>query len=600
VAQDVLFIHQHPSEIRVLPRDGMSGAAYVADMLNAVAPRLEAGIGPALQACAAAGLPLFEVPPQSALLDRVPETVRREVLRRIEGLNAFMGVTFVIAHDPPVKTWISWVEIEHPSGRGPSLIWVRKGQAGVLQIVLGNFDALALLAAIAREVAPEPKAALLHSQAQASVNDVLTTITDLSLSVSWALPPPWGAVATLGLSIFRMFMGTSDEHANPWKDLADGIKEFERQLQIENYSSDFSDFAMNLSAKTSAMQSPVSAVTHDARYFDDLHEWLYGGHGFDMVHNRLTHIYDNYLSKRDLPGCQDLLPLFVSGVTLYMTGRKLEMQIIACRAFAVQGIDDDMFFSYSSEWKRVYRELRIHMLGDAATKFTGFCEMVSIQIERIVNERLSQLTPPYRQPPEGHWGLGGAMNTKMYITDRPGAWNFNAGTGKQSLTDYSDTNGVHERDGDAANLFQEGRTSTMKMIEDITRRPSQIVAAWKTKLNEAEGMMPPSAPLEKPGVKPLADGDLVPQGDWKSGKTVCYAISLRNDKGPSDLGPWSDPMTIGATAFAEVTVSAEVNSHSGTIAWITRKFIDETARDEKTRIVGATMENQTIFKDKHK
>lgn len=604
MADATLLVYQHPSDIRVLCGDGGSGAEYVAEMLKAVEARLEHGIGPALQARAAVGLPLFDLPPQSALLDQVPAPVRREVLRRLEGLDAFMRDTFVVTHDPAVKSWISWADIDDPSGRRPTLIWVRKGQTGVLQIVLGNLNALGVLEALERDLRPRPQRMLLHAEARTSGKEVLSTITDLSLSVSWALPPPWGAVATLGLSMFKMFMGAGDERPNPWQDLSDGIKEFERQLQIEDYSSDFSDFAENLSAKTATMQSNVSELKESSRYLDNLHDWLYGPWGFDRVHNRLTHIYDNHLSKRDLKGCQDLLPLFVSGVTLYMTGRKLEMQIIACRAFAVQGVDDDKFFSYASEWKSIYRELRVHMLGDADSDIVGYCEKVSTEIERIGNERLSKLAAPVRQEEQGYWtppGVwGGHPIPPTHIITQQAGWKLNDGTADHFLADTEDSGGRHDYKDDAVKLYETGLKAAEDEIESITGLPAKVAGAWKTKLEQVRNMMPPSAPTQKPSVKPLAHGDPVPQGDWKTGRKVCYAISLKNDKGPSDLSPWSDPIEIGTTAFAEVTVSGEVTSQPETIAWITRKFTDETGRDEQKRIVGATKLGQTTFEDKHK
>jgi hypothetical protein len=603
MAQDTLFIQQHPSDIRVLTGDGGSGAEYVADMLNAVVARLEPDIGPALQARAAASLPLFDAPPQSALLDQVPEPVRREVLRRLEGLNAFMGDTFVVPHDPAVKSWISWADIDYPAGRKPSLIWVRKGQTGMLQIVLGNLDALGLLEALERELAPGHESMHLHVQVKTSAKEVLSTITDLSLSVSWALPPPWGAAATLGLSMFKMFMGAGDERPNPWQDLADGIKEFERQLQIENYSSDFSDFAEQLSTKTATMHANVSELKENARYLDDLHDWLYGSYGFGMVHNRLTHIYDNYLSVRDLKGCRDILPLFVSGATLYMTGRKLEMQIIACRAFAAKGVDDDKFFSYASEWKRIFHELRLDMLGDADNCIMGYFEKVSAQIERIGNERLSKLSAPVRQEREGHWdgvAAGGAGAGVYYKVTQEAGWKVHDGSKQHFVADTHDSDGWHNHKAQAVALYKAGEKTAADEIGGITGQPTKLARAWKQKLDEVQNMMPPSAPAEKPSVKPLAHGDAVPQGGWEAGKKVCYAVNLKNNKGPSDLGPWSDPMEIGATAFAEVTVSSEVTSQPDTIAWITRRFIDETGMDEKKRIVGATRSGQTTYEDKHK
>ena len=92
--------------------------------------------------------------------------------------------------------------------------------------------------------------------------------------------------------------------------------------------------------------------------------------------------------------------------------------------------------------------------------------------------------------------------------------------------------------------------SVAQGVEAGFARYRALMATSRTCIGDLHALLPPETPSAPTDVALLAGKP--PQGEWVTGAQVRYAVAAVNTKGPSPLSDWSEPITVGDHAFAQV------------------------------------------------
>ena len=246
--------------------------------------------------------------------------------------------------------------------------------------------------------------AVMASAADVTPGQVFTGIVTLASSVSWALPPPWSVVATGALSLIQMLLGLTGDvtHPTALESAVTDLENFESGQQLAGYASDFHDFTKNLSDGTSGLTMTADNLDDvGIGYITDFQKFLdKGSTGLPMVHLDCTHLQDKvnaaisgHVGKSDFSSLDDVnepLNIFVTGVTLWLTGERFSMQLTAAEAGRAETLGDNAtFLDKTHSWYSTYNAISNAIVGE-----DGWLGAVTDAIDNLTTARLALIGQP--------------------------------------------------------------------------------------------------------------------------------------------------------------------------------------------------------------
>lgn len=572
-----------PGMVRVRLATGGEKATFVRDLMAPVLNEYDVTYSDGL-AANAAGAELLTVPEPDRELLRFDHEARSELIFKIKRFDRFMRSQFEADTDPILNSWTSCWSPEPGAGDAAFLVWVRESRRGVAQFVLPRVvvNLVSGRVKLRGDQRHPVSAPVSRDTEKTDVTDVLIAVAEVAGSVAWALPLPWGAVATGSLTLFQILLGaTKGPTSNPLQDLQEGLGVLIKQGRMRDIASDFHRFADELRAKVTGLSIQVNDIARQgADYFKSLEDWLVGPYGYEQVLNDAFRTLDE-LPQKSLEDAKLELDLYVTGITLWLLGRKVHMQLLAVKAGAQHDKDDALFFDLTQSWLSHYREIRNLVMGIPDDPGSGFFQVVSGHLDRLSSERLAKISPlsilyvdlPTGAPPS---------SSQASVTVR-GGWSFSdtAEFPQGGHYEYRDEEHSEGCCGPTTRIDARpaAEAARQKHLEEVQDRVDELLSTardaamgWKASLDAFAAMLPLPTPVA-PRVEPLPDGVATPQGDnWVKGHLVQYAIALKNERGPSGLGPWSEALEVGDTAFARVTLPLPPPAFEKATVHVRRRF----------------------------
>jgi hypothetical protein len=594
-----------PTMLRIALRDAGDKKSYARELVSRASKNYSDAFLDSFSEHAAS-LGLLDLPDPVRVLQRFDDATKRLLWGKMKTLDGLMRACFDSADDPITKSWTTWLP-PSPDTAGPGVVvWVREARMGVAQFILSSLRVDPQTGDVSVGSPPAPQrtpSATIRPLAEVTGKEILGDVVDVASSVSWALPMPWGAVVTGGLAVFKILLGSiHDDKPSPLDALRKGLEEFIKQDHLREYAADFHAFSMELNAKISGLNITADQLADQGEhYFDDLQSWLKGDGGWDRVHRSCIQLYELLVreaikEQADMDRIKQELDLYVTGVTLWMTGRKIHMQVLAAEAARAHKLEDEtIFLDKTRSWLSEYREIRNMVMGAAADPqlSEGYFQQASTQIDRFSTLRLAGISgvrkvTVYRNEYHGN-GLWGAYGPSSHD-----GWTFvdsvvGDGDDTHFVEDLYTGDPCHRKQISAKPQVEQDRERYVKKItseiDEIVKTAKNAANGWKTSLDRFATQLPPPGPKDRPTVTALKAGPPTPQGErWVKGNKVQYAVGLKNEKGPSGAGPWSDPLSIGDTAFAQVSLPDPPAGFETCTQLVYRRVYADSP-DDKTKVL---------------
>jgi hypothetical protein len=590
-----------PAMLRIALRDGGDKKNYARGLVSRASKSYSDAFLDTFSEHAAT-LGLLDLPDPVRDLQRFDDATKRVLWGQMKTLDELMRACFDSTDDPITKSWTTWLPPSAETAGPGVVVWVREARMGVAQFVLSSLRIDPQTGDVSVASPPAPRhtpSAMIRPLAEVSGKEILGDVVDVASSVSWALPMPWGAVVTGGLAVFKILLGSMhDDKPNPLDLLRKGLEEFIKQDHLRECAGNFHAFSMDLNAKISGLNITADQLADQGEdYFKDLKDWLTGAYGWDRVHNRSIQLYE-LLVREDMKEQADMhrmkqeLDLYVTGVTLWMTGRKIHMQVLAAEAGRAHKLEDDnAFLDKTRSWLSEYREIRNMVMGTPESTDCYF-QQASTQIDRFSTLRLAGISgvrkvTVYRNEYHGD-GLHGAYGPFPHD-----GWTFvDSVVGDGDDTHFVEDQPPKEPCGDPVSAQPQAEqnrgvyvTTISGEIDRMLEIARKTADGWRASLDRFATQLPPPAPKDRPTVTALKGGPPTPQGErWVKGNKVQYAVGLKNEKGPSGAGPWSSPLTIGDTAFAQVSLLDPPAGFEACTQLVYRRVYADSP-DDKTKVL---------------
>ncbi|MFN9645342.1 MAG: hypothetical protein ACK6BG_09565 [Cyanobacteriota bacterium] len=509
-------------------------------------------------------LPPLQLPSPNEILKPFDHEVRRKILYKMKVLDAQMR-TFYGSDDPPIiKSWVTLIA-------GPniaSVAWVRKSKSYTAQFILDNInvDIESGEVMISKHLLEKPKQISPYrrlskdsldddkkQEQERAIKNMCTVIMTLAGSVSWALPPPWGWIATGGITGFQILFSLGEDSSNSKNELGKliaNISDLLKQQEIRDISTRFNAFGNALIAKLGSENLIFNSLKEiPTAYLDEVESFL-TSHLFDRecdLDSVLAILKESPVDQAD-----PLLILFVQGMQLWIACRNIRLKIVAIKAsIAEEHRNLYDFQTYTSLWLSEYREIRSWIFGVKNTSLQGFIPSLEAQIKRLRDERLAKIEKPHRFR-EKVSGFAGGYPTVVYnegtkFLDAAGPNDLLGGEFK--FYDSLEKDGclgskTIPADTDANKAYDAHLTLVTKHVDEILNKYTEITAKWKDMIDKFETMLPPPTPTKSPTVEILNSVSELAIPDKSKGKRyVQYAYSIeRSSNGPSEISPWSDKL----------------------------------------------------------
>lgn len=534
------------------------------------------------------------------------EDRKRALWGKLKLLDGVMRRHFNSPDDTVLSSSVTCLQT--PGGPAP-VCWVRKSAKGVVQLQLGRVTVDLVAGTVSMDKPPEPALPGVRFAIRAAgVGAVVGAASDLISVVNsgaWALPPPWGAGVTVGLTLLQMLLGKvgAEGQVSPFKTLQDDLQDYMQRAKLGDYASDFHAFSHELDAKLSGLEMSADKIGDQGEdYFAETESWLTGAFGYEMVLNRVERLHD-LLAERDLDNCQAELDLFLTGLMLWTFGRKTHLTMVAIEATRARKLgDEEAFFNKTHSWLSEYREIRNVLCGTTTEPFSGYFPMLNAQLSRLRSQRIAKIGDVR------DWSFSEAVGDN--VSKKHYGFTFGDDLEDDSFNKHYVENGTESK-----GCFDLEEVPSRPTVE--ARRPEYIAkinahadavfegavrmsASLNQALNEFAGMLPPDKTDDAPKATPVTGGPPTPAaGSWSKGERVQYAMSYQNEKGPSELGPWSDALIVGDTAFARVELPQVPQAvRTGTQLLHRRMYADGEGGVARARTIAILELTETLHDDR--
>ncbi len=405
---------------------------------------------------------------------------------------------------------------------------------------------------------PQPKTlndvALLGANLKSGIFDAAL---DISGSLVWALPHPWGAFGSAGLEVLRLLFGDSSSSIS--QAIEQGVQELETFLTQQKIQADaqrlkaFSDW-LNLQIaafnKVADKDGKIDNVyILDSGLLAELRRNI--DPGGDNVY---TAIYDLEVLIDD-DDSLSAFGIYVLGVTLYLLGLKMILQFEALVASNYYDQENwDQSDKYNKLWLQDYNifEIAIDGYQDKDGNFTpGWAKKVSDKINNFYTHRIAKITDVYRW----EWHTIGPIYNPHY------GWTWrdtqNNDDDFQNFVEDTTEGGccshtVEHKDQAETNR-QNWINTVSGQLDTKYQNAKESVKKWTASIYEWNEHLPPMAPTSSPSIDSKGWQGKPPQDpNWKFGNRVAYAVQFKNDSGTSPLSNYSQSVDINPETGATV------------------------------------------------
>jgi hypothetical protein len=489
-------------------------------------------------------------------------------------------------HIPPGESLIkSWVEVlSQEFDRCPSgaVVVVRQTDKAVVAYLLPHIRVHVETGAVHRE-GPRPLDSVLlvraahsatpvHPMAAGGDDSVHMTL-EFTAELAFALPEPWGALASAGLHFIDMML-PKEKKVSVVEQIVDALDVYMKQRDLNKWARGAQTLMMWCSQQLSQMKEqdpPLSQVRE--LLLPDLETNLTPG-GSSLYSHLMSIAGQDYINEKE---AFDILLVCVSS---YLFGLKFKLVLDAYVAHKAY-VDNDMhtFNEWNNRWRFDYIAFRDAILGDKAMQ--GWAPKAGQIITNFVTQRLSKVTPVERKTytAAGHQGGG----TVDFV--RAHGWAFgDTQTGADNwknhyFPDSEDGKNLveHRDDAEAArNGYLHTLSNTLDRTYDNAKKTAQ---KWVDSINEWNEHLPPAAPIGRPKIDPKGwQGKASADSEWAKRTRVSYAVQFYNDKGPGLIGEWSEAVDINGRAAPTLIEVPTDDLRMATGRRIYRKFDSEKER----------------------
>lgn len=453
----------------------------------------------------------------------------------------------------------------------------------------------------------------LTSQAMpGEVFDAVNGACDVASSLVWALPQPWGAVASGAITLFKILFNLADDRPSPTQvaiQKAVGVlKDFIQQQNIADKEGDIVVFHEWFSSQIAVLKM----IDNDPSYIENsvlkpLNRMLEPGAGtLPKALNALVQNFhaidgksaDAYKQK------EGLFNVLLVSVSVYFFA--LRMRIVLDAALASHFLEQENVENiekWNGIWLGDYATLLVNVRGDAESKLPGWIATVEGLMAELKKARLGFIDLEHF-PEEGHYinrpGIGKEPGSSDYIKDRNSGWGVvdrltserrfvrADDVERPSLSCKDHITAEHKED---AENFRQSWIDQLLAVE--LGKTSEAIRRWKHAGDEWYDHAPPKTP--KGTVKVVSWESKTPQGSrWVQSNAVKYAVSFHNNRGASPLGPFTPWLEITDGAFPVLG-----NFPSDPLAMATRVYIYRRFRDsEHDELLANIPVAQTTFNDR--
>jgi hypothetical protein len=396
-------------------------------------------------------------------------------------------------------------------------------------------------------------------------------VVGAAMAVTPFLPAPYGPAVTGVLSLINLILGVAGDQPGdgptPLETAVQSIESFITETTLSGYAGQIKGPANEYVNMANAQTENVDSLTT-----------IDGGIG--VMQKKLDETWTpalvtanaslyQLLKMRNTTDFSSTLSLLVSGITtelLMYHGQVAIGAVDASIQYRHQNLEK--YTTRTSAWTTVAHTAANDIgkphagdwsdadITDAMANSTAYFPQIEAWMAKAKRDRLAQVADVERYVFSSY---GGGTTVPAGYTER--GWTFTdsgaPGDGGYEAHQVKDTVASRPCDDDTQHkdTVIVNRASYVadlaKKIDDGFAPHRTIMASWTTYIADLLALLPPGIP-PTPTATAAPDGEATPVGEWVSGADVRYSLMAKSTKGPSPAGEWSGPVTIGATAGAEV------------------------------------------------
>ncbi|MGG0940496.1 hypothetical protein ABHN11_31300 [Brevibacillus centrosporus] len=516
-------------------------------------------------------VPLLNIPfslqDSGQVLSKYDPDVQKNLLQLEEQLKSLLDSTFPLL---PSETFqsskIAMISEAYDNISPGTIVYIRETNQAVVMFVLKHVI-VHVNSGTPRLSFPKAKnnltAELDETIYSASGSDIIKVGEQITATLAWVLPMPWGPVIDGGITAFDFLFPSENSKSDAVKQMIDiavkRLEDFMVQEEINKSVEMLKRFTDWLQANLIAL-SELKLMKNGDSYVDPLKKLLDDLQ--KVVSPAGENLHDAVYSLEDHLDKDGVFDLYVSAIGLYLLARKMILLFEAQLASHYDQHDDTKFIKYQSLWLFDFALLESQIAGGKLPdggSILGFIQRVESYTEKTLADRLAQITEVYRYNNRHQEcsGYGGTI-AQCHWVDNWG-WTFKDNLKRDSdLTHFvpdtqeggdccSGSHTVEHKDRANANR--------QKLIDDIRKEYSskfekglKVARAWKGILDGWKSQQPPQPPSKAPKIADDKWSGTTGAEPWIDGARLSYAIEFVNNKGPSGIGPWTDPVTLAGKA----------------------------------------------------
>lgn len=444
---------------------------------------------------------------------------------------------------------------------------------------------------------------------------LLDSVLRLGGVLSFALPPPWGALASGSFTLFQLILGS--DKADPFAEVIQTLERFLDERAVEQWSRTVRDFLGGPNGLNTQLDALQKTVSNDQTvYINDtllplinraadpgtsdnvnaaasaLHDYVQ-----ELVSGAKDEARDAYYAKKPLP-LEDTLDLALAATSAFLVALKIKVQLYATLASVAKNAEDaDGFTKNTGAWLDSYAVFALATNGDG-DDMPGYVKTMNALVDSAQQVRTALVGTPYYVSATviGHMGAAskgyGWGFTDAAVEDpriEAGAINASPTLPQHFVADTPPSGCC------GSNVEHKDELVAMRKayVADVTGRfdkRRRVVKGWADSIQEWNSNLPPQPPTGTPSVHSDArwTAGLPQPPDWVTGNAVAYAVSFANASGPSQHGGFCEWIEITDYAFPTVTIPTDPLGMADA-RWLYRRFRTSTT----PRIIAVIPDNTT-------
>lgn len=425
-----------------------------------------------------------------------------------------------------------------------------------------------------------PNSPVPTSPAGSAESDAIKSAASLAATLSFALPAPYGAIASVGFDLVSMFLsgGSSDTTTILLKEMESVKTQLETYIAQVAFDTDFSNISTcsgSVNDKLHAMQNMGWQLWSDPGW-DQLLQSNTQPTGA-CAYSATREIWDLWLTSTEQIGALDA---WVAGESVILTCIKLQLQTAAVReAQARTNNDWETVFDEREAWWGFYNTFQsevqqqsaaiqawiIDQIDDRLAQVVGPCDINSHSEEGDIGETFSDP------------GIGDDGSTHGLLFDDP--VDPDAGHPDAQVSDPYILGSGETISTVRYNYI----TYLANLADDLDASYAGAILAvnsWVSSLNSWQVALPPAAPATAPSVK-ISTGV---GGTWPADCELEYSYALGNSKGidtPSltddphgSVTNWSLAVTCETGQYPTLTFDTTTDTNIGGVTrYVYRKLL---------------------------